>query len=77
MVHQTELVLREGAPWVVDGERASRFAPMSVALVHRYAAEVGLERVHRVEYRGRPVADARVQPAAGVTSSGKPEPTSW
>jgi hypothetical protein len=28
-------------------------------------AEVGLERVHRVEYRGRPVADARVQPAAG------------
>jgi hypothetical protein len=29
------------------------------------AAEVVLERLHRVEHRGRPVADARVQPPSG------------
>jgi hypothetical protein len=32
---------------------------IGIALVHRDAAEVVLELFHRVDHRGRPVADAR------------------
>jgi hypothetical protein len=34
-------------------------------LVHRDAAKVVLELFHRVDNRGRPVADARIEAAAG------------
>ena len=42
MVHQPQLVVGEGAPRVVDRDRAARFAAIRVALVHRDAAEVVL-----------------------------------
>src|SRR5215510_337746 len=57
-------------------DRAARFAAVGVALVHRDAAEVRRERLHHVDHRGRPGADAGVQAPPGVTSSGKPEPAS-
>ena len=64
MIHQPELVVGERIPRVVDRHRAGRFAAIGVALVHGDAAEVVLEHLHRVEHRGRPVADAGVQAAA-------------
>src|SRR5262249_58946912 len=42
-----------------------RLAAIGIALVHRDAAEVVLEFFHRVNHRGRPVADARIETAAG------------
>ena len=50
---------------VLGRHRAGRLAAIGVALVHRDAAEVVLERLHRVEHGGRPIADPRVQAAAG------------
>ena len=64
MVHQTQLVVGEGAPGIIDWDRTRGFAAASVALIHCDAAEVVLENVHRVENRVWPVADARVQAAA-------------
>src|SRR5262249_18342937 len=61
VIHQPELVVGKGAPGVVDRDRAARFAAVGVALVHRDAAEVVRELCHRVDHRGRPVADAGVQ----------------
>src|SRR5207248_6087682 len=55
----------EGAPGVVDRDRAARFAAVGVALVHRDAAEIVLELLHRVDHRGRPVADTGVQAPTG------------
>ena len=65
MVHQPELVVGEGVPRVLGRHRAGGLAAIGVALVHRDAAEVVLELFHRVDHGGRPVADARVQAAAG------------
>ena len=47
MVHQSQLIVGEGIPRVVDRDRACGFAAVGVALVHRDAAEVVLEGVHR------------------------------
>ena len=65
VIHQPELVVGEGAPGVVDRDRAAGLAAVGVALVHRDAAEVVLELLHRVDHRGRPVADAGVQAPTG------------
>src|SRR5262249_39779484 len=62
---QPQLVVREATPRVADGNRPRGLAAVRVALVHRDAAEVVLERFHRVEHRGRPVAHARVQAPTG------------
>src|SRR5215472_10948376 len=65
MVHQPKLVVGKGVPPVVDRHRSGRLAAIGVTLVHRDAAEVVLEFFHRVDCGGRPVADARIEPAAG------------
>jgi hypothetical protein len=65
VVHQPELVVGESVPGVGDRHRAGGLAAIGVALVHRDAMEIVLERLHRVEHGGRPVADARVQAPAG------------
>src|SRR3954452_10865587 len=59
-----QLVIGEGAPRVIDRDRTGGFAAAGVALVHGDAPEVVFENLHRVEHRGRPVADPRVQAAA-------------
>jgi hypothetical protein len=61
MVHQPELVVGEGAPRIVDGDRAGRFPVIGIALVHRDAAEVAFELLGSVEHRSLPLSDARVQ----------------
>jgi hypothetical protein len=65
VVHQPELVLREGTPGVVDRDRPTRLAAVGVALIHRDAAKVVLERFHGVEHSGGPIADAGVQAPTG------------
>ena len=65
MVHQAELVISESVPGVLGRDRAGRLAAIGVALIHRDAAEVVLELFHRIDRSGRPVADPRVQAAAG------------
>src|SRR6185437_4123905 len=64
MVHQPELVVGEGFPRVAGRNRAGRLAAIGVALVHRDAAEIALERLRRVEDGGWPVADAGVEATA-------------
>src|SRR5512135_3654672 len=64
MIHQSELVVGERVPRVIDRHRASGLAAIGVALVHGDAAEVVLELFHRIDDGVRPVADARVQSAA-------------
>ena len=64
MVHQPELVAGEGVPRIIDRHRTRRLAAIGIALVHRDAAKVVLELFHRVDNRGRPVADARIEAAA-------------
>ena len=76
MVHQPELVVGEGVPGIFGRHRAGRLAAIGVALVHRDAAEVVLEFLHRVDRGGRPIATREFSPPPGVTSSGKPEPAS-
>ena len=65
VIHEPELVVGEGAPGVVDRDRAAGLAAVGVALIHRDAAEVVRELLHRVDHRGRPVADAGVQAPTG------------
>ena len=65
MVHQPELVVGKGVPRVAGRDRAGGFAAIGVALVHRDNAEVVFQGLGRVEHGGRPVADPRVQAAAG------------
>ena len=65
VIHHAELVIGEGAPGIVDRDRAGRFAADRVALVHRDDAEFVLEQVEGVEHRRWPVTDARVQAAPG------------
>src|SRR5262249_20274944 len=65
VIYQPELVVGEGVPGVVDGDRAAGLAAVGVALVHRDAAEVLGELLHCVDHRGRPVADAGVQAPTG------------
>jgi hypothetical protein len=74
MIHQPELVIGKGVPWVGGGDRAAGFAAIRVALVHRDATELVLEQCHRIEHRSRPVADARVQAAAGDKKQRKAVP---
>src|SRR5215469_11389809 len=65
MIHQPELVVGERVPRVLNRDRARRLAAIGISLVHRDAAEVVLERLRRVEDRGWPVADPRIQATAG------------
>src|SRR4029077_8867533 len=58
-------VIGKGAPRVVDRDRASRFAVISIALVHRDTAEVALEFLRRVEHGRWPFCHARVQAPSG------------
>src|SRR5215469_12764433 len=64
MVHQPQLVVGKRIPRVIDLHGTDGFTAIGIALVHRDAAEVVLELFHRVDHRGRPIADPRVQPAA-------------
>ena len=64
VVHQPQLVVGESVPRVIDRDRPRGLAAGGVALVHGDAAEVALELVHRIDDRGRPIADPRVQSAA-------------
>jgi len=64
VVHQPQLVIRKRAPGIAGGNRSRGLAAVRVALIHRDAAKVILERFHRVEDRGGPVAHARVQSPA-------------
>ena len=57
VVHQSQLVVGEGSPRVVGRDRSDGLAALRVPLIHRNAAEVVLELLHRVEYLGRPIAD--------------------
>src|SRR5262245_61256879 len=65
MVHQSQLIVGKRVPWVGGRDRAGRLAAVRVALIHRDAAKLVLEYFHRVENRGAPIADARVEPATG------------
>src|SRR5439155_22539378 len=65
VLHQPELVVGARIPGVVDRHRAGCLAAIGVALVHRDAAEVVRERLHRVDHRAWPVADAGVQAPTG------------
>src|SRR4029077_17774085 len=65
VIHQPKLVVGERIPRVIDRHWAGRFTAIGVALVHCDAAEIVLERLHRVEDRARPIADPRIQSAAG------------
>ena len=65
VIHQAELIVGERLPGVVDRHGAGGLAAIGVALVHGDAAEIVGERLHRVDHRGRPVADAGVQAATG------------
>ena len=64
VVHQPQLVVGKGVPWVAGRDRAGALAANGVALIHRDAAEVVLEGLRSVEHRGRPIADTGVQSAA-------------
>src|SRR5262249_463300 len=77
IVDQPQLVVGNDAPRVVDQDRAGGFATIGIALVHRDAPELVLELLRGVEHGGRPFGNTRIQAPPGVTSSGKPEPTSW
>src|SRR5260370_35692365 len=65
VVHQPQLVVGEGAPRVIDRDRAAGFAAIGVALVHRDAAEIVLEGLRGVKHCGGPIADPGVQAPAG------------
>src|SRR5262249_13785550 len=65
VIHQPELVVGERLPGVVDRHGAGGLATIGVALVHRDAAEVLRELLHRVDHRGRPITDAGVQAPTG------------
>ena len=65
VVHQAKLVVGERAPRVLDLHRAARLSADSVALVHRDAAEVVFEHLHRVEDLVGPAAYHGVQSPAG------------
>src|SRR5438105_8517128 len=65
VVHQPELVVGKRIRRVIDLHGTAGFAAIGIALVHRDAAEVVLELFHRVDHRGRPVADARIEAATG------------
>src|SRR3954451_5117824 len=58
VVHQAELVIGERAPRVTCRDGATGLTAVRVALIHRDAAELVLENLHRVENGGGPVADA-------------------
>src|SRR6266851_65349 len=65
VVRQPQLVVGERVPRVAGRDRAGGLAATRVALVHRDAAEVPLERLRRVKHRGGPIADPGVQAPAG------------
>jgi len=65
VVHQPQLVVGEGVPRILDRDRAARLAAIGIALVHRDAMEVVLELFHCVDHCGRPIADSRIEAAAG------------
>ena len=77
VIHQAELVVGVGVPGPVDLERAGGLAAVGVAQVGRDAAILVLELLHRVERRAL-VCQAIVEfnPPPGMSSNGKPEPTS-
>src|SRR5215471_2243297 len=65
VVHEPELVIREGAPGVVDGDRSAGLTTVGVSLIHRDAAEVVFEFLHGVEHRRGPITNAGVQAPTG------------
>src|SRR5687767_7698525 len=71
MVHQAQLVVGKCVPRVGGRNRAGGLAAVRVALIHRDAAKLVLEYLHRVENRSAPIADARVKPAAGDEEQGE------
>jgi len=64
VVHQSELIIGERVPGIIDGNRARGLTAVRVALIHRDAAKIVLENFHGIEHGGRPVADPGIQTAA-------------
>src|ERR1700682_2859465 len=75
MVHQSQLVVGKCVPWIGGRDWAGGLAAVRVALIHRDAAKLVLEYLHRVENRSAPIAYARVQAAAGDEEQGKAAPS--
>jgi hypothetical protein len=65
VIHQPQLVVRKRTPGIVDWNWTAGLAAIGVSLVHGDAPKLIAEDVHGVEHGGRPVADPRVQTAAG------------
>jgi hypothetical protein len=69
-------VLGEVVEFELHLEWAGGLAALGVAQIRRDNAELLFELVEWVERVGREPRDRRVQPTAGMTSRGKPEPAS-
>ena len=76
VIHQPELVVGEGAPGVVDRDRAAGLAAVGVALVHRDAAEICVNSSIALITAVGQLLTREFKPPPGVTSRGKPEPAS-
>src|SRR3954452_19712715 len=74
MVHQSQLVVGECVPWVGRRDWAGGLVAVGVALIHRDAAKLVTEYLHRVENRSAPIACAQVQAAAGDEEQRKAAP---
>src|SRR5262249_24026153 len=65
VVHQPELIVCVGVPGPLDLQRAGGLPVVTVAQIHRDAAELVLELLHRVEGRSaRPPRDRGVETVA-------------
>ena len=69
-----KLVVGEGAPGVINLDRAGGLATVGVALVHGDAAEVVLENLHGVEHLAGPAAHDGVKAAARGHQQGETGP---
>ena len=74
VVHQPQLIVGKGIPGVIDRDWTGGIATCGIALVHRDAMEIVLELLHRVDDRVLPIADPRVQAAAGRNEQRKAGP---
>jgi hypothetical protein len=76
MIHQADMVVGIGVPRPVDLKRTGGLATLGVAQIGRDNAKLALELVERVEGVVASPATVELSPPPGITSSGKPEPTS-
>ena len=76
MVHQADLVVGVGVPRSVGLQGPSRLAALGVAQIGGDDAEFVREFVEGVERMRLQPRNGRVEPTAGITSSGNPDPAS-